>query len=317
MTRAPLHVVTVGETMGLFANDRPGPLSTARTHTLSFGGAESNVAIALARLGARASWVSRLGDDPLGELISRELRAERVDVHASRHAELPTGLMHKHRRTTSTATVRFWRTGSAASTLRPSDVPDELLRSADIVHLTGILPGLSADARACALVTAQRARAAGITVSFDINHRESVWHGRDPRPAYSELVESADLVFAGEDEAALLVGDGEPAELAQRLRDLGPREVVIKRGELGAIGLDGRQHCLQPPCAVDVVDTVGAGDAFVAGYLSLWDGESTMEDRLRRAAAAGAYACTAIGDWEGSPTVSELTRMSAREGVTR
>ncbi|WP_308195893.1 PfkB family carbohydrate kinase [Microbacterium aurugineum] len=81
--------------------------------------------------------------------------------------------------------------------------------------------------------------------------------------------------------------------------------------------LDDSQHCLHPPCAVDVVDTVGAGDAFVAGYLSLWDGESTMADRLRRAAAAGAYACTAIGDWEGSPTVSELTRMSDRGGVTR
>lgn len=313
----PVHIVTVGETMGLVANDRPGPLHASRAHTLSFGGAESNVAIALARLGTRVSWVSRLGDDPIGDLIARELRAEQVEVHAPRCADRPTGFMHKHRQTTSTGTVSFWRRGSAASTIEASDVPDELLRSADVVHLTGILPGLSETALNCAVNIARRARTAGASVSFDVNHREAVWRNRDPREVYARIASLSDVVFAGEDEAALLVGTGTAPELAERLLDLGPREVVIKRGAKGALGANRLQRVEQPAIAVDVVDTVGAGDAFVAGYLSLWGTDTPMTARLNRAAAAGAYACTVIGDWEGSATTAELGRIGAREGIIR
>ncbi|WP_205529189.1 sugar kinase [Microbacterium halotolerans] len=317
MTAPPLHVVTVGETMGLITNDRPGPLDASRAHSLSFGGAESNVAIAIARLGRRASWISLLGEDPLGDLIARELRAEGVSVHAPQRTDRPTGLMHKHRRTTTMATVSFWRDGSAASGLAPADVPDALLSTADVVHLTGILAGLGPDSLDCAQDTARRARAAGAAVSFDINHRAAVWRGRDPRDAYLSLVDTADIVFAGEDEAALLVGDGTPAVMAQRLHRRGPREVVIKRGAHGAFATDGTGRHDEPAVTVEVVDTVGAGDAFVAGYLSLWGGTATMADRLRRATAVGAFACMSLGDWEGSPTTAELARLSADEGVLR
>lgn len=317
MTSNSLHVLTVGETMGLITNDRPGPLDASRAHSLSFGGAESNVAIALARLGVRTTWVSLLGVDPLGDLIVRELRAEGVGVHAPRRPGRPTGLMHKHRRTTTLATVSFWRAGSAASELAPDDVPDELLSTADIVHLTGILAGLGADSLDCAEDTARRARAVGAAVSFDVNHREAIWRGRDARAAYLRLAATADLLFAGEEEAALLVGDGTPAEMAERLRELGPREVIIKRGSEGAFAFDGNDRRNEPAVTVDVVDTVGAGDAFVAGYLSLWGGTASMAARLRRATAVGAFACMSLGDWEGSPTAVELARLDADEGVVR
>lgn len=317
MTSASLHVVTVGETMALITNDRPGPLEASRAHSLSFGGAESNVAIALSRLGVRATWVSVLGADPLGDLIERELRAEGVTVHAPRDPQHPTGLMHKHRRTTTLATVNFWRTGSAASRLSPGSVPGELLTTADVVHLTGILPGLGPESLDCAENTALRARARGSVVSFDVNHRDAVWRGRDARAAYLRLAPLADVLFAGEEEAALLVGEGAPMEMAERLRALGPREVVIKRGANGAIALDDDGECTAPAVVVEVVDTVGAGDAFVAGYLSLWGDATTKTDRLRRATAVGAFACMSQGDWEGSPTTGELARLGAVEGVLR
>lgn len=317
MTLAHPHVLTVGETMGLITNDRPGPLDASRAHSLSFGGAESNVAVALSRLGVRATWVSILGEDPLGDLIERELRAEGVEVHARRDPDHPTGLMHKHRRTTKMATVSFWRVGSAASGLAPASVPDELLAAADVVHLTGILAGLGPDSLDCAEQTALRARAAGAVVSFDVNHREAIWQGRDARAAYLRLAPLADILFAGEEEAALLVGEGTPAEMAQRVRDLGPREVVIKRGASGAFALDDRGAHAEPAVAVDVVDTVGAGDAFVAGYLSLWSDATTKADRLRRATAVGAFACMCLGDWEGSPTTAELERLGGVEEVLR
>ena len=317
MTAPALHVLTVGEAMGLITNDRPGPLSASRAHSLSFGGAESNVAVALSRLGVRTTWVSVLGDDPLGDLIERELRAEGVDVRAPRDAHRPTGLMHKFRRTTAMTTVSFWRAGSAASRLAPVDVPDELVGAADVVHLTGILAGLGPDSLACAEQTALRARAAGAVVSFDINHRDAVWAGRDAGAVYLRLAALADILFAGEEEAALLVGGGTPHDMAGRVRELGPREVVIKRGALGAFALDEHGGCSEPAVAVEVVDTVGAGDAFVAGYLSLWGAAATKVDRLRRATAVGAFACMSLGDWEGSPTMAELGRLRAVEGVLR
>jgi len=317
VTRPPLHVVTVGEAMGVVTNDRPGPLDSARAHTLSFGGAESNVAIGLVRLGARASWVSLLGDDPLGDLITRELRAEGVAVHAPRRSDRPTGIMHKHRRTTGMATVSFWRAESAASRLAPTDVPDALLATADVVHLTGILAGLGPDSLACAQDTARRARAVGTRVSFDVNHRTSLWRGRDARAAYRDLAAAADVLFAGEEEAAILVGAGTPGELAERLRALGPREVVIKRGAAGAFADDGVDRLDLPAVTVDAVDTVGAGDAFVAGYLSLRSEETTLAERAQRAVAAGAFACLSSGDWEGAPTAAELARLGEAEGVQR
>ncbi|MFT4280982.1 carbohydrate kinase family protein [Microbacterium sp.] len=139
----------------------------------------------------------------------------------------------------------------------------------------------------------------------------------DPRPVYEQLVSAADIVFAREDEAALLVGNAEAPVLAERLRRLGPREVVIRRGAHGAFASDGTTCHDEPARRVDVVDTVGAGDAFVAGYLSLCGGSASLVERLRRGVAVGAFACTSAGDGEGSPTLAELSRMDDEEGVVR
>ncbi|MBN9201376.1 MAG: sugar kinase [Microbacterium chocolatum] len=310
-------MVAIGETMGLVVNDRPGPLSSSRAHTASFGGAESNVAIALSRLGVSTAWISRLGNDPFGELILRELAAEGVATVTVTDTQRPTGFMHKHRRTTLAATVTFWRAGSAASALSPSDVPDELIVDADLLHLTGILPGLSDTACEAALHAAHVARASGTAISFDINHRSKVWTGRNPRAIYLELIRLADVVFAGEDEAALVVEGSTPAELANALHNLGPNECIIKLGAAGAISRVGSDTLAQPAFPVDAIDTVGAGDAFVAGYLSARLDEASPADRLARGALAGALACLTTGDWEGAPTRAELASLTASEGTCR
>jgi 2-dehydro-3-deoxygluconokinase len=311
------RVVTIGETMGLAVNDRPGPIASSRAHTVSFGGAESNVAVALARLGVDTTWVSRLGADPLGELVARELTAEGVDVRSTVDAGRQTGFMHKQRRTSHTATVTFWRAGSAASALTPEDVPEELIASADLLHLTGILPGLSETAHDCALHAARVARDLGVRVSFDINHRAKVWAGRDPGPVYRELIRLSDIVFASVEEASLVVGGDTPSELAAALGFDGPRECIVKLGNKGALSVVGTNTYLQPAFPVEVADTVGAGDAFVAGYLSALLEDATPQARLARGALAGALACTVLGDWEGSPTRAELATLTASEGVAR
>ena len=311
------RVLTFGETMGLATNQHLGRMTTSRDYSMSFGGAESNVAIALARLGIPSTWVSRLGSDPFGDLIVRELRSESVTVVAERDPNRPTGFMLKERRTSGMGAVYYWRRDSAAASLRPSDVSDELIAGADLMHVTGITPALSDDARATVFDALRRAAMAGVPVSFDVNHRTSLWSSESAAAAYREILPYCRVVFAGDDEAALIVGEVPPSDLARRLVELGARDAVIKLGAAGCVALIDGEPFHRPARRVDVVDTVGAGDAFVAGYLSEAVVGSSPAARLERAVTTGAFACTSRGDWEGSATRGDLLDFERSEGVSR
>ena len=141
MTRTGL--VTTGETMGLVVQTTPGHLRNGEAMTFGMGGSESNVAIGVRRLGVPATWIGRLGDDPAGELIRRELRAEQVEVIAPADPAA-TGLMIRWRPTHGRGHVVYHRRGSAGSHLRPADIPEEVVRGAAVVHSTGITLALGA-----------------------------------------------------------------------------------------------------------------------------------------------------------------------------
>ncbi|GAA1731294.1 sugar kinase [Microbacterium paludicola] len=304
-------LVTVGESLALVYSPRAGGFDTTTDATVSFGGAESNVAIAAARLGAAATWIGRVGDDAFGRRIIRGIRGEGVTVEASVDPVAPTALMIKDRPSLGRTRVVYYRAGNAGSRIAPEDVPHEHLAGAEIFHFTGIALALSAASSDTVLAAARAAKEAGAAVSFDINHRSKLWRAEEAAPAYREAIALADIVFAGDDEAAIAVGAGAPPELAQRIADLGPREVVIKLGERGAYALeDGRAH-EQPPFRVEVADTVGAGDAFVGGYLAERLAGLGLEDRMRTAAAAGACACRGDGDWEMMPTRRDIAELVA------
>ncbi|WKK72237.1 bifunctional 4-hydroxy-2-oxoglutarate aldolase/2-dehydro-3-deoxy-phosphogluconate aldolase [Rathayibacter oskolensis] len=173
-------IVTLGETLALFHTH--GSLAHAGTAEIGIGGAESNVAIALVRLGAAATWIGVLGTDSAGDRVLRELRGEGVDLVVRRDSEAPTAVMLKERPTPTTARVTYHRRGSAGSTLGPGDVPAELVRRASCLHVTGITLALSDSAREAALEAVRLAVAAGVPISFDVNHRPSLWRGRTPPP---------------------------------------------------------------------------------------------------------------------------------------
>ncbi|MEU7818581.1 sugar kinase [Pseudonocardia sp. NPDC049154] len=314
-----MSVVTLGETMGLLAADTVGHLQHVSTMRLGIGGAESNVAIALARLGTPVIWIGRIGADSLGDRVVRELRAEGVDVHAVRDPGAPTGLMLKERPPGGGVRVWYYRHRGAGARLSPSDVDDEVIAGATLLHVTGITPALG-DAPAKAVEHAVAvAREAGVTVSFDVNHRSTLWSDAEAAPVLRALAASADVVFAGDGEAGLVLGTGtaDPAELASGLADLGPSEVVIKLGEAGALALVcGRVH-RQEAFPVTVVDPVGAGDAFVGAYLAERVAGTEVPQRLRTAARAGALMCTVPGDWEALPSRADLARDFAAVDVRR
>ncbi|RFA10802.1 sugar kinase [Subtercola boreus] len=312
------RVVTFGETMALFVSATPAPLAHVDSLALRIGGAESNVAIALHRLGTAVTWVGRVGDDSLGELIARELRAEGFDSRALVNPGRQTGLMVKEKRTAESTRVSYYRSGSAGSTLAPEDLGDTGIASASLLHVTGITPALSASASAATEHAIALAAASGVAVSFDVNHRPSLWADRDPAALYRSIAARSQLVFAGEDEARLLVPDARtPAELAAGIAALGPRHVVIKLGADGAYALVGGVAYSESAVPVVVVDTVGAGDGFVAGYLSEYLAGHGAPTCLKTAVTVGAFACLAAGDWEGLPKRHELSLLHATEPVTR
>lgn len=312
-------VLTFGETMGLVRADDLGSWETVGRALISIGGADSNVAIGLSRLGVDTTWVGRVGDDALGRRVEREIRGESVTTRVVVDATRTTGLMLKERRTPVHSRVTFYRRGSAGSALRPNDITDDEIEASRLVLVNGVTASLSETARETVLSVVMRARSKGVLVAFDVNHRSSLWTHGDPRPLYREIAEASDIVFAGPDEAHLLLGGATmtDAEYAAELIALGPGQAVVKSGAAGAVAREGTRIASAPAVRIVPVDTVGAGDAFVAGYLAaLLDG-ATLSERLSLAVRCGAFACLGPGDWESLPRRADLTLLTSADPVQR
>jgi 2-dehydro-3-deoxygluconokinase len=254
-------VVTLGETMVAFVS-RDDP----RHYLAVMAGAESNVAVGMARLGCRAQWVSRLGDDPLGRFVEESVTAGGVEVAVVRDASRPTGVMTKHVSDSGTRS-QYYRSESVAREL----IADDLLRagSARWMHVTGITAALSPSA--AGLVEAVLDRRAGHTggVSLDVNYRPPLWpDAATAAEVLLPLARRADVVFVGNDEAEALFGTFDDGALADLILERDDQELVLKQGALGASVATRDGTTFQPALAVDVVDETGAGDACAAGYLA-------------------------------------------------
>ncbi len=304
MTIAP-DVLTVGESMVAFR--AAGPVAHGGTQVTRVAGAESNVAVGLARLGHSVAWAGRVGADTFGRVILRELRAEGIDTgHAVVDPSRPTGLMFVEQRTADLTRVEYRRSGSAGSALRREDIEAALDAGPRLVHLTGITPALSASARDAVRWTAEHAGAAGTLVSLDVNFRSRLWSRDQAREVLAPLAGHAAYVIASEDELDL-VADGSEEEAAADLLGRGARAVVVKRGPRGATVHTRAGRVDASVLPVTAVDPIGAGDAFSAGYLSgVLDGLEPAEC-LRRGVTTGAFVVSVHGDWDGAPTRDELT----------
>jgi len=287
-----VSVLTVGETMALLDPLEEGTLRLGMPLTLRFAGAESNFAIALARLGIDVTWVSRLGRDPFGDMILAAVADEGVETRWVQRDDAPTGLFCKWR-SGGRSHVAYRRAGSAASRLRVGGVPDEALDGVRLVHLTGITMAISETARELVLDVARRAKARGATVVFDPNFRPALPDTPEAAAARQRpVLEHVDWYLCGEGEAELLWPGSEI-----------PVPSVIRVGARGAI-IDGVE--VPPPRTASVVDEVGAGDAFAAGFAyGLLHGWGPAESaRAGNVIAAGALAGT--GDWETLPRLEDV-----------
>jgi 2-dehydro-3-deoxygluconokinase len=307
-------VICLGETMAMVAPSPPRPLAEAATLALSQGGAESNVAIWLARLGCPVTWCSRLGDDALGHRVLAEVAADGVDVSlVTLDPDAPTGVYFKDPRPGSTS-VLYYRDRSAAARMDETDADRALSRPGRLLHLTGITPALSDSCARAVDHALTRAGQLGVTVSFDVNYRPALWAGpAAAAAALGRLARRCDIVFIGGDEATLLWGASSVPDIRAAVGVTGT--LVVKDGPRAASSTeDGITVTAVPARPVDVVEPVGAGDAFAAGWLYGWLRDLPAAARLRLGHLVAATALGSPTDHGDLPfTPAELEEL-ARSG---
>lgn len=308
--QASFDVALFGEMMMMFVADRPGPLEQVPSFHKRTAGAETNVAIGLARLGLRVGWASRLGTDSMGRYLLGEMQREGVDCsHVACDPAQRTGFQFKGRVTDgSDPLVEYHRKGSAASQMTPADIDVGWLTSARHLHATGVFPAISASALATARKTLEVMHAAGRTISFDPNLRPTLWPTpEDMRREINALAFQADWVLPGIEEGRFLTGESSPEAIAGFYRDRGAKLVAVKLGPEGAYYASEQGNGHVPGFPVkEVVDTVGAGDGFAVGVVSALLESRSVVEAVRRGAWIGARAVQVLGDTEGLPTRHEL-----------
>lgn len=313
------EVITIGETMALFVPTVPGPLRYATHFVKTTGGADSNVAIGLVRLGHTAGWISRLGKDDFGRYIYNCLRGEGVDVsQVTWDEEAPTGVFFKELRPGWETRIYYYRKGSAASRLAPEQLNRSYVRGARIVHITGVTLALSKSCRAAIHTLIQWAHEEGALVSLDPNLRLKLWPAQAYQQAILELLPQVDVFLPGVSEGQLLLGMDDSQDIARAAIRQGVRTVAVKLGKDGCLVATADAQHVVPGFSVPVIDPTGAGDAFAAGFLAGILEGLPLEECGRFGNAAGALAVTVPGDVEGLPDREELQAMlERREGVCR
>ncbi|MDJ0376985.1 sugar kinase [Cryobacterium sp. PH31-L1] len=266
-------VITIGETMVLVTPVEAEPLETANAFRLDVGGAESNVASHLCSLGTPSAWVSQLGDDALGRRVERLLRERQVDTGwVRRVASAPTGAYFKD----PGNGVQYFRAGSAASLMNAVTVAEVPLETARLVHMSGITEALSASCAELVAAVIARVAAAPTLLSFDVNYRGALWSVAEAAPALARSASGADIVFVGLDEAHTLWDTRTPDDVRTKLPHV--PYLIVKDGDVGATEYSPAGTVFVPATPTAVVEAVGAGDAFAAGYLhSFLQGQGSAE----------------------------------------
>lgn len=310
------EVVTLGEPLVQLNAVTPGPLHEVNYFEKHVAGAEANFAVASVRMGLSAGMISRVGDDPFGTAVIQTLRGRGIDTsHITVEKGAFTGIYFVQRSypVPGNSEVFYYRKGSAASHMSPSDVDPAYIESAKLLHVTGITPAISESCRAACYAAAKIARKAGVKVSLDTNIRLKLWSERQAKESILQLLSIVDIVFTDDTDSNILVGSTGPSA-AHAIMSKGPQVVVLKRGEKGASAYTKSGVFNEKSYKVPVVDVIGAGDAFAgvfaSGFLKGW----RIRKCLKAGNAAGSLVVTVRGDQENIPTEKDLREFLVKLG---
>ncbi|MGT2462283.1 sugar kinase [Sinomonas atrocyanea] len=299
------RLITIGETMMMVTPARAESLATADDVRLHPGGAESNVACHTAHLGVPSAWVSAVGDDVLGRRIVRSIEDRGVDTRwVAADPTAPTGVYFKD----PGHGVLYYRRGSAASRMSPATVAGIPLEDADIVHLSGITPALSPTCAALVDAVIERVAACEATLTFDVNYRPSLWPEGAAASVLRQLANRADVVFVGLDEAQALWGCATPDDVRGLLPE--PERVVVKDGDVGATELGRDGTVFEPAIPTEVLEAVGAGDAFAAGYLAADLNGAGASGRLRAGHERARLVLLSMSDFVADPPAAPAAALT-------
>ena len=302
-----MDVVTIGESMVLFEPHEDGMIQYSENFRKRVGGAESNLAIGLSKLGHSALWISRLGNDPFGKYIHSFISGEGVTVKVNFDSHASTGIFFKQTGGFNQTKIHYFRKKSAASFLSPSDISKEDITNAKYLHITGITPALSQSCHEAVLYAIKLAKENNVKIIFDPNIRQKLWDSSVYIPVLTEILKSTDIFLPGEDELRLLFPNKEIKEIISEILDFGVEIIVVKKGAAGATYYTADVHeDVSGYPNENVKNPVGAGDGFAAGFISGLLENLSASEAIKKGNLIGSMVTMVRGDCEGLPTKEEL-----------
>jgi 2-dehydro-3-deoxygluconokinase len=293
---------TFGESLSVFISSDADSVMSATKFERVTAGAEVNVAVALARLGLKAQYFSRFGNDQLGSVMLADIEAEGVDVSLAKRVDSFTGAMVRNPGKTAPVEISYLRKGSAASTIEPSDILDSYISSTRWLHATGITCAISESGAKTVKYALEKAAQLKVKSSFDLNIRRKLWSEDAARKVLEPLVRDVELLIGGEDEYQVVFGQVDPKQILAEVNKRGCKIAVMTKGDQKMrFSIDGNYEEITPPKVV-AVDPVGSGDAFTGGVIAGLLSGMSAKSALEQGSICGALVASMFGDWTGIPT---------------
>jgi 2-dehydro-3-deoxygluconokinase len=302
-------VITIGDAMITMNPKTKGPMRFSNEFERKTGGAELNLAVGCARLGLETSWISRVGDDEFGQHIINYMRGEGIETKGvKKEKAYNTPVNFKEIREDGTGSTFYYRFPSPTETITAEDIHNSNIKNARILYLSGVYPSLRKENVALVHEAVKTAKQHGVKVALDPNIRLKLWSKEEAGKALLDLLPHVHIVMSGAEEADILFGEQSVEEHIKSFRSYGIEKIAVKQGADGATGTfstEGLVHA--PPAAgTKVVDTVGAGDGFNAGFLYGVLHEWDLEKTLAFANQIGSMVVGVSGDNEGLPYLKEV-----------
>ncbi|MEC2073447.1 sugar kinase [Alkalihalophilus marmarensis] len=313
-------VITIGDAMITFNPATTGPMRFVQSFERKVGGAELNFALGCARLGLQTGWISRLGADEFGRFIINFVRGEGIDISEVELVEgCPTSLNFKEIREDGTGMTHYYRYNSPTQVLTEDTLNEDYIKNSKVLHVTGVFAAIDKKNPGILLEAVKLAKKHGVTVSFDPNLRLKLWTIEEAKAAFHSILPYVDIILSGVEEAELLYGEKSIDEYIDIFKGYGIRDIILKRGAEGSVGYrDGELIYADPVKPKVVVDTVGAGDGFNAGYIYSYLNGSALDESLAFANLIGSMVVSVQGDNEGLPYLDDvMVRLGKKEEVER
>jgi 2-dehydro-3-deoxygluconokinase len=303
-----LDVITIGDAMIAMCPQEKGPIIFCDTFKRKVGGAELNVAIGCARLGIKSGWISRLGNDDFGKYILKTVRGEGIDTSEVELVdEYKTSVYFREVLADGSSRSFYYRDKSPTSTMKCEDLNKEYLKQAKILHITGVFPSITKNNQDIILEAVKLAKENNLTISFDPNIRLKMWTKEEVKAYIEKILPNVDILLVGDEEIEILLGETTIEDAIKKFHGYGIGQVIVKKGAKGAIGSDGKNiyevAAIKPKA---LVDTVGAGDGFAAGFLTALRKGENLENCVKFANAVGSLVVGVEGDNEGLPYYDDV-----------